>query len=195
MGTLTIIAYRNKYQIAQYGRWGGYPENAGKDILCFLGKAGNVKALKEALDSGKVVYRDDAFLDSLKGVSNDEMYAKHPDLCRDMGTGVLSHLIKAKSPEHYSQLDFAADGLSCEYAYVIDLDRQVLEVHTNRRATRHEPLAEGDRFFFLNGKAKIFSGGTYYPVRMVCCLPFRSIRERSLTGMVQEMVEACKDEA
>ena len=43
-------------------------------------------------------------------------------------------------------IDFAADGLFCEWAWVIDLDAGTFEGYCGFGQT---PLAENDRFYFL----------------------------------------------
>ena len=48
-----------------------------------------------------------------------------------------------------NDLDFASDGLFCEWAYVIDLDTRRFEVYTG---FHKEPLTEKDRFYFLKDK-------------------------------------------
>ncbi|MBO7663555.1 MAG: hypothetical protein J6U01_09310, partial [Clostridia bacterium] len=59
-----------------------------------------------------------------------------------------------------NDIDFAADGLYCEWAYVIDLDKRTFEVYTGFHT---EPLTEKDRFYFLKDKEK----GKYSGVHMV----------------------------
>ncbi|KAK6440705.1 hypothetical protein LTR95_003064 [Oleoguttula sp. CCFEE 5521] len=55
-----------------------------------------------------------------------------PSLSRDTGAKMLE-IIAASTPEAkvpvYLELDFVKDGLFCEWAYVPDFDREVLEVY------------------------------------------------------------------
>ena len=54
---------------------------------------------------------------------------------------------------------FVADSLFCEYAYVIDLDKNTFEIYTGFNKER---LSENDRFFFLQEEGK-----EYYPVKLL----------------------------
>lgn len=57
--------------------------------------------------------------------------------------------------------NFVADSLFCEYAYVIDLDKNTFEVYEGFIKT---PLSEEDRFCFLQERRR---DETYYPVKLV----------------------------
>ena len=58
-----------------------------------------------------------------------------------------------------SDINFAADSLFCEYAYVVDLDTNTFEIF---KGFIKQPLQDGERFKFLNGP----NDGGYYPVRL-----------------------------
>ena len=63
-------------------------------------------------------------------------------------------------------INFAADSLCCEWAYVIDLDKRTFEVY---EGFNQEPLTEDDRFFFLEEKSNKEHRGEdqYHPVKLV----------------------------
>lgn len=57
-----------------------------------------------------------------------------------------------------SSLGFAADSLFCEWAYVVDLDKNTFEVY---EGFNQRKLGEGQRFFFLQKTET-----EYFPVRL-----------------------------
>ena len=57
-------------------------------------------------------------------------------------------------------LEFAADSLFCEWAWVLDLDKGTFECYQGSNA--EVPLTEQDRFFFLRDKEE----HGYYGVRL-----------------------------
>ena len=131
MGTrhLTIVVLNQEYKVAQYGQWDGYPSSAGAIIVNFLreviskgdldrftSRISQCSFLKE--NQLQEILRDDPELD------------KNPQFSRDTGCGVLELILHSPGGILLSShVEFAADSLMCEYAYVIDLDKQRLEVY------------------------------------------------------------------
>ena len=77
----------------------------------------------------------------------DRMKKDHPEYSRDTGATILQ--IVQDHPEGIElqdDLTFAADGLYCEWAWVIDLDKRTFEGY---RGSSSDPLTEKDRFYFL----------------------------------------------
>lgn len=55
---------------------------------------------------------------------------KHPEWSRDTGAGILPLIMEMDKLYLQNSIEFAGDGLFCEWAYVIDLDAEVFEVYS-----------------------------------------------------------------
>lgn len=146
MGTrnLTAVSINGEYKVAQYGQWDGYPSGQGATILNFLQKEGNVAKLRSSLE--KVRFLDPEGVDKSMVESfnnNPPQWSNEPDnrtdeqkywastfLSRDIGGKILHNIISSNDDEIVikNQIGFADDSLMCEYAYVIDLDKNTFEV-------------------------------------------------------------------
>ena len=180
MGTrnLTCVVNDGTYRIAQYGQWDGYPSGQGLNILGFLSD-GNVEALKRnslkcsfiSDENYKRLWREfgvnldkNGFVDSK---TSDKFNAKYPQFNRDVGSDILKMV--ADSPDGLMLQDdymFAADSLFCEWAYVIDFDKNTFEIY---QGFNNKPLDSSERFSGLYCKAndKRDSDDKYYPVKLV----------------------------
>lgn len=157
MGTrnLTIVYLDGEYKVAQYGQWDGYPERNGLEVLRFL-KDMDEEKFRAAVR--KTSFADPKKLDALwekygavGGVISVEDAIKfgeaYPQFYRDTGPEILSIIMKhPEGIELQDDLTFAADGLYCEWAWVIDLDKRTFEGY---KGFSSEPLTEQDRFYFL----------------------------------------------
>lgn len=144
MGTRHLIAVMDdgKYKVAQYGQWDGYPEGQGVDVLEFLSETGNIKKLKEAL--GKVRYldkRDDKFCKEYD--RNAPTWSSDPDnrtpeqkrwfksyISRDLGAKILCNIANSNDDEILlkNSIEFKDDALFCEWYYIVNFDKNTLEV-------------------------------------------------------------------
>jgi hypothetical protein len=155
MGTrhLIMVVHENKTKIAQYGQWDGYPEGQGVTVLNFVRRKKKLDKFKEALK--KVRFSTEAdekkvetFLESIgckDGWMNMNQSAKYHDrfpyLSRDIGANILDLVLNSPDEEIVlrDSTDFAADSLFCEWAYVIDLDKNQLEVYSGFNKTAVGP--------------------------------------------------------
>jgi hypothetical protein len=143
MGTrnLTVVFVDGEYKVAQYGQWDGYPEGQGVTALEFLRGEGNLDKLKESLKRVRYVDgegRDkelvDAYEKNAPAWSNEhdnrtpeqkrwfEMY-----MSRNIGADILHNIANSEDEEILlaNQIDFAKDGLFCEWVWKIDLDNNL----------------------------------------------------------------------
>jgi hypothetical protein len=201
MGTrnLTVVIHKGEIRMAQYGQWDGYPDGVGRDIAKVL-DGRSVVDFRKAIE--KCVFIDDATLEKYyKDAGHDggqfvnmdvsgRVKAAHPLLNRDYSGGAaLKVMIEAPLSTTSFELrdgrDFAADSLFCEWAYVIDLDKETVEIY---KGFNNTPLTESDRFFFLQDKAqKARSGETYYPVRLMKSYAMKDFNEQAITDLCEEM--------
>jgi hypothetical protein len=179
MGTRHLIAVKQdgKYKIAQYGQWDGYPEGQGVNVLRFL-RGVKLDAFKKAVSECSFLTSDeidatytgmDIFADKYGCISCDEadLHAKkYPELSRDTGAGILSLVLNNGKRKLKNSIDFAADSLFCEWAYVINLDTNTFEVYEGFNQT---PLPDDEPFYFLQEQSHIErrKDDQYYPVRII----------------------------
>lgn len=150
MGTrgLTAVSHDGAYRIAQYGQWDHYPEGQGVTALEFCHKwlrgGDRTSQFLSNLAATRFVNADDErehkeFLallgcpdGSMTSSQHERWQARYPLWTRDHGAAILELI--AEPPPGVplvlrSSLDFAADSLFCEFAYVIDLDANTFEVY------------------------------------------------------------------
>jgi hypothetical protein len=166
-----------EYKIAQYGQWDGYPEVVGVKVLSFLQEPENIGKLKAALSRVRFMEpdgRDKEFVDSYK--DNAPEWSSDPDyrteeqkhwfrtyISRDLGGDILWSVVHSQDEEILlrNSIGFAGDSLSCEYAYIVDLDTNTFEIYEGFNRT---PITEGR---FVSGDDKLEKVDGYEPVRLV----------------------------
>lgn len=188
MGTrnLICVVYDNEYKIAQYSQWDGYFSGQGKTIINFLRQDFNREAFIKNLDT--VIYVPDEEVNALwkkmgadeqgfVGIDGDDKFLKtYPSLHRNCGAEIL-HLIQNNSGVmHHKDLEFAGNGLFCEYCYVVNLDNNSLEVFTG---FHKEPLGPEERFSFLNH----LSENGYYPVKRLAIIHFSALSDKTVSKL------------
>jgi len=171
MGTrnLTCVVYQSEIKIAKYCQWDGYPSGQGSEILKFLKEKFNKPLFVSELQKVKEITEEELnskwqecgaapnspFI-SIE-VSN-KFNTKYPHLARDMGAGILEAIQVGKVPSVQNSVTFANDSLFCEWAYLIDLDNETLEVYKGFNQT---PLSTTDRFYQESNNSS-----EYYPVKL-----------------------------
>jgi len=174
MGTrnLTAVYYGGEYKIAQYGQWDGYPEGQGATVLDFarsIAAPGARAAFAEKVSKCRWITEKEiaAINDKIDAGELLNWQRVYPELSRDTCADILRLVNESENGlALQDRIEFAADSLFCEWAWVIDLDAGTFEGFRGFNRTR--PLTEEDRFFFLNGAAKKdYQGTRYYPVKLV----------------------------
>lgn len=151
MGTRNLVAVHldGQYRIAQYGQWDGYPDGQGATVLEFLARWGGAPESSERrrfeANLRQCSWMGKADYDAIKNDPdlNANWAFRLPHLSRGAGAKVLA-MVQEKPLKLKNSIDFAGDSLMCEWAYVIDLDKNTLEVFTGFNT---EPLMNGDRFY------------------------------------------------
>lgn len=198
MGTRSLIAVYagGKYCVAQYSQWDGYPEGQGLGVLQFLrGKMDKPVFLKELAklrwieeeELRKLMDRfgrdEDGYM---KWQDYDNFSAIFPEFSRDTGAEILEMVQGGNvlSGMLENSLEFAADSLLCEWAYVVDFDHGVLEVY---RGFNKVPLGPSDRFYWLEDK-----GGRcgYHPVRLAASFKLDELKDLTDESFVAEFLDA-----
>lgn len=183
MGTrhLTIVFDAGEYRVAQYGQWDGYPKGAGIRVLRFL---------RDEMDEFKFRTRLSRFnfvdeYDNKITKRIDKAFEKgigtyiFPEFSRDTGCDILPMIQNGMTTTRYlgNRIDFAADSLFCEWAYVVDFNKRTFEVY---KGFNNTPLEENERFYFLNDKADPClapPGERYCPVRLAATFDLDNLPE------------------
>jgi hypothetical protein len=174
MGTRHLVAVKldGDYKVAQYGQWDGYPTGQGETVLEFLAKMDR-PAFEQKLRAASFLTPADVEIinETIRTEGLQEKWQRRwPELSRDTGADILQMVqdrptgIKLKN-----SLGFAADSLFCEWAYVIDLDANTLEVF---RGFNKEPLAAEERFF---GVTSDDAAEGYQPVKKAASYPLDAL--------------------
>lgn len=184
MGTrgLYCAIIDGEFKVAQYGQWDAYPEGQGKKIHEFvqhLVQEDKIEAFKTTLRKLSTV--DDDYVaglwkecgaDGSGFVSMDVaevMKDRYPQFDRDLCADIMWKVIDGSAPAVKLDTEFAADSLFCEWAYVIDMDRCVLEVF---KGFQKEPHQSGRFSGYPVDEAR---KDNYYPVAEVAAFQFKDL--------------------
>lgn len=176
MGTrnLTCVVKNGEYKVAQYGQFDGYPDGVGVDILNGLLKPNAINLLRKNVDNLKILTQEAINKEIIKEAGSLENYnkldygqkieirklidEKYPTPTREVAGNIIEMIVDGYNDYISLDVSFAADSLFCEWAYVIDLDKNTFEVY---KGFNNIPLTENDRFFFLEKECK---DNGYHPV-------------------------------
>ncbi len=197
MGTrnLTVVIHNETPKIAQYGQWDGMPGGQGLTALQFC----------HDLVASDIRDKFIAQLNKIKFVTDEqikELYAslgvhgkfmtessfrqfnnKYPNFSRDNAAKILNIVLNSEDEEILLQdyFEFASSSLFCEWAYVIDLDKNTFEVYKGfndknpLRCIEHDDCINNKEmakecFVKAGGKLERFADldweKEYYPVKL-----------------------------
>ena len=179
MGTrnLTVVVKGGVPKVAQYGQWDGYPEGQGTTILAFLSDTTNTDALRVVVDKvefisserhDEILAREAPDILAKKYINQEEsdrLDVIFPSMSRDIGGKILELLVSSDNPRSlwlHDSFDFGKDSLFCEWAYVVDLYADSLDVYKGFQKETHQ---EG---IWSDGA---LNDGGYAPIRKVIGFP------------------------
>jgi hypothetical protein len=174
---LTMVQKNNKLVVAQYCRWDGYPSGQGAKVLKFARKISNKlnrvkfeKQLKKCINITEeelkklsesdlgTLYTDN---DWVTIEQSDKLKNVLPTLHRDTGADILDIIFHSKDKKIHLEDSscFTNNSLFCEWAYLINLDTNQLEVYVgfNKR-----PLKKSERFYSTDAPIDGF-----YPIKLL----------------------------
>jgi hypothetical protein len=177
MGTRSLIAvYVNKqHRVGNYVQFDGYPEGQGRGVLEFCQRIaadpGARKAFEHKVEAAVFLSESDGERIEAEAKAQGKAWeVTHPWLGRRAGSDVLGYVMNEPDGIGLSdQIEFAADSLMCEWAYVIDLDANRLEVF---RGFQKKPLDADERFYPMQVAGSHIedhrSGeDQYYPIKLL----------------------------
>ena len=157
-----------QYKVAQYGQWDGHPEGQGLIALNLLQNM-ELEKLKEQVS--KVEFISSREIDKMiDGVAGS--WAKiYPEFSRDTGAEILSIVYNSEKPTKLcNEINFVTDSLFCEWAYVVDLDKNTFEVY---EGFNQQPLEQFERFYDIPSKDSGSNG--FYQVKQVATFDLNNL--------------------
>jgi hypothetical protein len=179
MGTrnLTCVVKNGEFKVAQYCQWDGYPSGQGETIVEFI--------QRRLQDSEGLTIFNQRVLE-VSEITIDELKAKWVECSANPNSDMVSMEVSHKFNEKYPQYhrDFGArilgESLFCEWAYVLDLDNNVLEVY---KGFNKEPLKSSERFAQFFQKKDHRQSEQYHPVKLFESIPFSEVNDETVAKL------------
>jgi hypothetical protein len=192
MGTRSsVIIIQDGVEKSYYNQYDGYPSGVGTDVLKQL-KA--IDKVKDGWDQFKKNCKKVVTIDASKkpsaavmkkyianGFYDERVSTRSPEdwycLLRNLqGADYIPAIMSGKVQHICDGSGFIKDSLFCEYGYVIDLDKMVVEFY---KGYQHEPQP-GNRFGTQVGE------GGYYPCAKVGQIALKGISKDKLALKIME---------
>lgn len=186
MGARHLIAavIDGDFKIANYGQWDGYPDGQGTMVLDFFHET-DLEAFKAKLRG--CYWLDQAGIDKVN--KTPDWASVYPHLSRNAGAEVLFMVDESENGLGLvNSASFAGDSLFCEWAYVLDFDKEVLECY---RGFNKYPTPDDSRF--PSGADWLDKTDEYEPIRLLKTYPFKALPDAET--FVTELTELADDEA
>lgn len=177
MGTrgLYCVVQDDELKVAQYGQWDAYPTGQGLVTLNFLRtqlEEGSldefrrkVKELNQLTDEAVHVrwieHGADPESDLVSMDVAEKVRQAYPALDRSTCANIFQLIADGTVTDVHLRDGFAGDSLFCEWAYVINLDEDVLEVHKGFQQAEHKSGR------FADYEVEERQQGKYWPVAEV----------------------------
>lgn len=185
MGTrnLTCVVLNGEYKVAQYCQWDGYPTGQGDTVAKFIQNISlrKFKANVKKCSFVSVETIQEAWQEcetECPKSPNEAFKLKYPAFHRDTGADILNLIQSGLVSKLQDQVDFAADSLFCEWAYVIDLDKKTVEVYKGFNQTK---LKRGERF------AKLKGSNGYHPVKLLATYTFKQFTVDAMKQLEEKL--------
>lgn len=195
MGTRGLMAFAHNGEVkAMYNHWDSYPTGLGEAMVKWtLNQHGDFSGAIELFDRLEAVDESEAPTEDQKLAllrymnlnvstqSSDDWYS----LLRET-QGDPTEALKAGFFVDF--FDFGKDSLFCEFAYVADLDRKVLEVY---KGFVNEPHAEGRWAQGLDAEPTLIgaSRDKYFPIRLLTTYPFADLTTDTMEALETKLDE------
>lgn len=209
MGTRGAYGYiLDGKTVATYNHFDSYPEHLGHEVIAATRKAlkRGVASIRQALTQTKVIDTD-------VPPTPDQIDACHKAKLVDLSVssqedtdwycllrnaqGDVDGLLSGRIPYISNSKDFLQDSLFCEYAYLLNLDDNTLEVY----AGFNQDWSAPGRYAYLAEKTKTYENGETVPneyagVRLALTIPFDKLSGKDSTKRwVARMKKACRDDS
>lgn len=158
MQHLTMIISKGQTKVAQYGYYNGEPAEKGLQVLRFL-QSCNLQTFSEKVNQLSFFTSKEA--KQLCKVENWEK--QYPQLNPKVEVDILNMIYNGQVNQLIDGEIYAADSMFCKWAYVIDLDKNVLEIY---RGNQTFPLEKTERFYKFQTHIEEVKE-MYYPIKWI----------------------------
>jgi len=136
--SLTVVKINGEYKIAQYGHYDGYPLGCGLCTLLFLEKMNRTKFCEK--------------LKKLRFAINEQEEATVFERQKAYdGADILEYIHNEEDFVVIDNLEFAKDNLFCEWAYLIDFDKNTFEIYSAFQSSeKYQNIQKKQEFKNLN---------------------------------------------